>query len=400
MIQLADKQSCTGCCACSNICPKQAISMVGDEEGFRQPSINLDKCIECKLCMKTCPQIQSEFKLNKKPDKCYALYSYKYQRNGSSGGAFSAIADAVLEQGGVVFGAAFDKDLKLRHIGVERKEDMQPLRGSKYVQSYIGDSFKDVRKFLRAGRLVLFSGTPCQIDGLNHFLSNRKYENLITVDVTCHGVPSQKAFDRWINDIQVHNGKVTAFNFRKLDGWSIVPRAKLSNGKFIPLRYGLEVYMWAFYEGFLFRNCCYHCPYASVNRPADITLADFWGVGNYGVKFKPDQTHGISLVLANNEKGQKVISSLKDVYLEPRQLSEALNEQHNLKAPSSRPEGRDNSALDFVSDMSMIDFGSKYHLLPENKIKYLISARMKDYMIDHGIFDVLKNMTNKIKAKL
>lgn len=396
MIQLADNKTCTGCSACVNICPKQAIDMFPDNEGFLQPVINTDKCIECELCMKTCPLLQKELTVNTSPLSVFACISNVYQRNGSSGGAFSAIAKYVLDNKGVVLGAAFDSDMKLRHISVDKEQNMQPLRGSKYLQSMIGNSYKQVKELLRQNRLVLFSGTPCQIAGLNSFLKNKRYDNLITVDLTCHGVPSQKAFDRWMQDVEKKYDKVIDLKFRKLDGWSIVPRVALANHKHVSLRYDLEAYMWAFYEGFLFRKCCYDCKFATVNRPADITLADFWGIGNYGVEFKPNQTHGVSLVLANDEKGKNVLSQLKDVYLEKRTLDEALHEQHNLKEPSARPSGRETSALDFVSDMPLLDFAAKYGLLPRNKAKYLFMSKIKDCLIDWGAFDVLKNMINKL----
>lgn len=399
MIILADETHCTACTACSNICPHQAISFKQNEEGFFFPIINSERCIECRLCTKVCPQLNTvSFINNQCKTQCFAAYSYAYQKNGSSGGMFSAIADYVLKEKGIVWGASFDENLQLRHVAVHKEEDMQPLRGSKYLQSDLGNTFHKVRESLNNGKLVLFSGTPCQVAGLNSYLRNRRYPNLITIDVVCHGVPSQKTFDYWMQQVQLKEGFVCGFQFRKLDGWSIIPRMLTNKKKKVVLRYDSEVYMWAFYEGLLFRECCYQCKYANLNRPSDITLADFWGIGNYGRKFIPSQTHGISLVLANSNQGNDLINALSiNSYIEQRELDEALHEQHNLKEPSKRPIGRDMSVKDFTSGMSLLDFAKKYKLLPPNKYRYLINSKLKDLLIDFGVFDLIKEISNKIK---
>lgn len=164
MIQLADNKSCTGCACCHNICSHNAISMQEDSEGFLQPVIDRDKCVECGLCMQRCPELGHA--PLPESSSCHAAYSHSFQRNGSSGGMFSAIADYILENGGVVYGAAFDDKLQLRHIAVDKKEDMQSLRGSKYLQSCTGTIYKKIKRTLRNGRKALFVGTPCQVMGL------------------------------------------------------------------------------------------------------------------------------------------------------------------------------------------------------------------------------------------
>ncbi|MDM8240785.1 Coenzyme F420 hydrogenase/dehydrogenase, beta subunit C-terminal domain [Phocaeicola barnesiae] len=400
MIHLASLEECTGCSVCLQVCPHQAITMVEDNEGFMQPEIDKNKCIECGLCVKKCPQLTNNLRNNKTSSTCYAAYSYIYQKNGSSGGMFSAIANYILKNKGIVYGAAFNENLKLKHIGVMSETEMQPLRGSKYVQSDLNHTFKEVKKHLENNTLVLYSGTPCQIDGLLSFLGKKEYNNLITIDLICHGVPSQKAFDKWIQEISKKIGDIKEFQFRKLDGWSTVPRVTTKNGKILSLRYDMEAYMWAFYKGYLFRKCCYNCKYANINHPADITLADFWGIGNYGTVFKPDQTHGISLVLTNSTKGEEVINSLNNIYIEKRALSEALNEQHNLKEPSFKPKVRDTSAIDFISEMSLLEFSKKYKLLPRHKRIYIITCKIKDTLIDYGFFDIIKELKNKVKRKI
>ena len=394
MIELADKKNCTACSACINICPKNAISFIGDDEGFNQPYINTNLCIECGLCVKTCPKF-STHKIKNQPIKCYAAYSYKYQKKSSSGGIFSAITDYILKKNGVIYGAAFDNELQLIHKRVTKLEDMPPLRGSKYLQSNLTRTFQLIKQDLKESKLVLFSGTPCQIAGLQHFLNGYRINNLITIDLVCHGVPSQKAFDKWIESIKKY--PIQDFQFRKLDGWSMIPKVLFTNGKEEILRYDKEVYMWAFYKGYLFRPCCYTCEYANTNRIGDITLADFWGIGKYNKKFKPRKSNGISLVLANTSKGIDILTNIREtIYIEERELSEALHEQDNLKNPFPYPKDRTTSAKDFISDMSLLDFGKKYHLLPRNKYKYLIMSKIKNTLIELGCFNYLKEIFSKL----
>lgn len=396
MIQLADKKSCTGCACCYNICNHNAIMMQEDMEGFLQPIVNQETCVECGLCLQRCPE------LNKislpESSNCYAAYSHQFQRNGSSGGIFSAIANYILENEGIVYGAAFDAKFQLHHIAVDKKEDMQPLRGSKYLQSNIGSIYKPIKATLHKGRKVLFVGTPCQVMGLRSYLGH-DYINLITIDLICHGVPSQISFDKWIKTIETAKGHIEGFSFRKLDGWSTPPRY-IKNNKEKPLRYNYEVYMWAFYKSYLFRESCYQCKYANLNRPGDITLGDFWGIGTHEIPFKQSQRYGISLVLSNTDKGYQMLEKIKDnCYLEKRTFKEAIADQHNLKYPSSRPTERNSSVLDFNSDMTLLEYGKKYHLLPKHKYLYLIESCIKDCMIDWGIFDIIKEFFYKIKVQ-
>ena len=395
MIKLADKKDCTGCSACVNICPKNAISFINDVEGFNQPCIDTKLCIECGLCVNTCPKLTTKKIIKKQPIKCYAAYSYKYQKKSSSGGIFSAITDYILDKNGVIYGAAFDNNLQLVHKRVTKAEDMPPLRGSKYLQSNLTGIFKLIRKDLKDNNLVLFCRTPCQIAGLQQYLHGFGTNNLLTIDLICHGVPSQKAFDKWINAIRKY--PIKEFQFRKLDGWSITPKVLFTNGEKEILKYDKEVYMWAFYKGYLFRQCCYTCEYANTNRIGDITLGDFWGIGNYNKKFKPRKINGISLVLANSTKGIEMLTNIKEtIYIEERTLTEALHEQDNLKTPSKYPKDRTTSAKDFISNMSLLDFGKKYNLLPRNKYKYLIKSKVKKALIDLGCFEYIKYFFHKL----
>lgn len=402
MITLAKKSDCTGCKACSNVCAQNAISFPVDDEGFGYPIIDINKCVECGLCQNVCPQLHLE-EIEWKPEpKCYASFSYKHQREGSSGGVFSALADFILDHGGFIYGAVFDENYNLYHTGSNRLDEVALMRGSKYLQSDIKETFKEVRRHLINNEWVLFTGTPCQIDGLNFFLRHKSYGTLITADVICHGVPSQGAFSRLIDNLKsLHGSSIENFRFRKLDGWSMQCRF-LINGTEKSLKYDMDTYMQAFYKGYLFREGCYRCKYAQVNRCSDITLADFWGIGSNGKAFRKSVTHGISLVLGNTPKGNNILKEMseKEIFLQERSLEEGVSGQHNLKSPSPRPGYRCDSAKDFINMPSFMDYAIKYNLLPKHKYKYFVTKAIKDKFVDWGVFDMAKGIFTQIKNRL
>lgn len=201
MPQLAKQDRCTGCMACMNICPKGAITFVDDKEGFLQPKIDQSKCIDCNLCEKTCPEMATQFHWNEEPPAVYAGWNKLDRRISSSGGAFSSIARFVIERGWAVYGATLDDKLNCRHIEVDTVEGLGRIRGSKYIQSSIGLTFKAVKKNLQADRYVLFSGTPCQVSGLLSYLK-KDYPKLITMDLVCHGVPSNTLFKKYVEKLE------------------------------------------------------------------------------------------------------------------------------------------------------------------------------------------------------
>ena len=214
---LANKIDCTGCAACMNSCARSAIQMVADEEGFLVPIVDNDKCVECKLCEKSCPVITKTSNTNTSQPKAYAVWNEIDRCVSSSGGAFSSFARYVLKKGGAVFGAAFDTNLHCHHINVTTIEGLDALRGSKYVQSEIGDTYKEIKIVLKDDKYVLFCGTPCQVAGLKAFL-RKDYEKLITLDLVCHGVPSDFVFQAYKSKISTRLagiGKVDGFEFRR-----------------------------------------------------------------------------------------------------------------------------------------------------------------------------------------
>lgn len=307
---IQEKRNCTGCHACANICPQACISMRGDDEGFLYPKVDYDRCIRCGKCIDVCP-IFHEPERNDDPIAfaCINIDDDKRMRS-SSGGIFTLLAEEVLACGGVVFGAAFDDSFVVRHRLVESIEDIPVLQGSKYVQSIIGDSFCQVKVYLDKDRMVLFSGTPCQIAGLKCFLE-KDYEKLIAVDIVCHGVPSPSVWRKYIEFREHKAGScVTGIRFRdKSKGWKDYSVAFLfENGKEYRRIFRKDIYMIVFLKNAVLRPSCYHCQFKGINRCSDITLADFWGVVHVCENFDDDK--GTSLVLSHSNTGKKMLERL------------------------------------------------------------------------------------------
>lgn len=287
MINIVDKSLCSGCHACMSVCPKFAITMQKDNEGFLYPIVDENKCIGCDLCDKSC-QVLNPITNENEPIVAYACNNLNdaVRMQSSSGGIFSLIAEWIISQNGVVFGAGFDDELNVVHMAVDNTNDLSKLRGSKYVQSVIGDSYIQTKELLDAGIKVLFSGTPCQIDGLLHFL-RKDYDNLYTLDIVCHGVPSPKVWKKYLEYQEILNGsslsKTKLPTFRsKEDGWIRFRSALFfENGNSYSMTHEKDLYMKAFLKNVSLRNSCFSCYSKSINRNSDITLADLWGGNIY-----------------------------------------------------------------------------------------------------------------------
>lgn len=367
-IQLSPYKECTGCAACAGACGKEAISFCEDTEGFFYPEIDYAKCVACHLCQKSCPVL---FPITPyKPGKCYAAWSLDkdIRTNSSSGGIFSELARSVLLSKGLVVGASLDDTTGIvYHRIIEQMTDLFLLQGSKYVQSIISvDILRKVKVALREGRLVLFTGTPCQIAGVVALTKNP--ENLFTMDIVCHGVPSPKWFRIIHGEVRQRIRGFVNYNFRKLSSWSGCSNVNVNvnvNGV-IENRdlYGLETcYQDAFLKGLLHRNNCYSCNYADTRRVADVTVADFWGIGSK-MSISDDHRLGCSLMLINSSKGEQLFESIKDrIYAELRDVDETIeagNEQ--LRRPSHRPYERETFYADAFS-MPLKHLIKKYRLV-------------------------------------
>ena len=359
-IELCAADDCTGCGACINSCAHEAIQMTCDLEGFMHPLINHDKCIGCGLCEKSCPILHNStlFSNNPAPETYVAwAKSNAIRCNSSSGGIFSVISDYILNNGGIVFGATMEPDHTVRHIAVSSNEDLNRLRGSKYVQSDINNTFKQAKHHLQQGGKVLFTGTPCQIAGLRQFL-RKEYDNLFLVDIFCHGVPPQRFLHETTELLpKARYDTSSEISFRDTNGW----RCIFQYGE-KTVRLNDDIYFMSFMKSLDFREGCYRCPFARLPRQGDLSIGDFWGIGKYTPFKGGDVSKGASCVLVNNDKGKRVWNAVKNtMFREERELSEAKIENPNIYRASTRPKERDTFFSDFKS-MSLKAFAKKYHL--------------------------------------
>lgn len=302
-------EDCCGCSACFNICPVQAITMQEDREGFKYPKIDERSCINCGKCEKACPVLHAETAGRTLHPAFYAVWNRQDEArlSSSSGGVFRVLAEDVLVDGGVVYGAAFDVHNRLRHVRAESADALVPLTGSKYVQSEIGTAFCQVRADLKNGRRVLFTGTPCQVAGLYAFLGGDD-ANLLTADVLCHGVPSPAVFERYLESLGV--GEKCRIEFRNKDnGWK---KYEVVVGDRVHETFRANAYMKGFLSNLYLRPSCASCRFVGCRRPGDLTLGDFWGAGNFRKRYDDDK--GTSLVLLNSPKARSIFQTLQDKF--------------------------------------------------------------------------------------
>lgn len=330
--EITANEKCFGCSACASICPKEAIIMIEREKGFFYPEVK-ESCIECKLCIQTCPA-NSEAHLPKPLSVSAAKNKdTKTLNESTSGGVFSLLARNILMIGGSVYGVAYDKNIVAKHIRITSMDGLNSLRGSKYVQSRIGDSFNQVHRDLQAGRQVLFSGTSCQCDGLIRFLKSKNADTslLLTVAVVCHGVPSPRLFKDHIAFIErERNKKIANYkNREKIHGWHEHNECIYYSDGTKEWRTKItQNFKDLFYLNAILRESCYTCPYAEMPTVSDITIGDFWGI-EY-LYPKQDDNNGMSLVFANSDKGKKCIEETEiNCRSFPITAEEALKYNHH-----------------------------------------------------------------------
>lgn len=338
MQQICKREQCTGCGACANACIHHAIDLKPDKCGYLYPVINNNICRDCGLCQRICP-------VNNPPEyqaieKCFAgtLKSDNELLSCSSGGVATAISRYFISIGGVVYGCSASNILHVQHIRVDIMEDIEKLKGSKYVHSDIGNTYIHVKEDLRRGKKVLFVGTPCQVAGLYSFLRT-KYDNLYTIDLVCHGVPSQKMLNDNISSNSVDNDVITFRIKQKVKNETRIVfglnRYNTMTGNSIFKPYHRDFYMFGFLRCLTFRVNCYFCSYAQNKRVGDITLCDFWGLSETA-GFELGK--GVSAILVTNKKGLKVVESVKDnLFIKEREIIEAMRWNNQLNNPSRKP---------------------------------------------------------------
>lgn len=303
--KVVDENKCTGCQLCYNVCDFDAIHIELSSEGFYVPRINFGKCSNCGKCFKYCP-IENEFSDYNETINVYAAKSNdeEIRMKSSSGGIFSELAKEILKQHGIVFGAAFNENNRLIHIDIDSKKDLTNLRGSKYLQSDINLSYKKVKNYLADGKKVMFVGTPCQASALRNYI--RGNDNLLIVDLVCHGVPSIKVFEKYLkyifNDEKIKN---IYFRDKQEEGWKNYYINLVGEESNFKKSHRKDPFLYGFLKNLYLNKICYNCPFSKIPRVSDITLGDFWGVNQ-----ELDDNKGTSLVIVNSNKGQQIIDAL------------------------------------------------------------------------------------------
>ncbi len=337
-----DILNCCGCRACAQRCPVGAIKFIENEEGFIYPSIDTQQCISCGLCKNVCNMLQPV--LYGEPQTGYAVYvkDRSLLRKSSSGGAFIALAKAVIADGGLVIGCVDDKDGMPMHTTAKTTEELAFMQGSKYAQSNMGTIYLETEKHLKEGVKVLFTGTPCQIAGLRAYLS-KPYSNLYCMDIICHGVPSRKLYREYLKWLgKQKKGKVVSYQFRSKikNNWSYTRRAEIKRRnnviKISEMTASLDPYCYSFLRGFICRESCYKCPYSRIERIGDITVGDFWGIDKtYPELYNQD---GVSAVIVNTAYGKELFEQVRDqLDVHPVEITKIQEHNGNLTAPTNRP---------------------------------------------------------------
>lgn len=373
-----DYEKCTGCGACVQRCPKQCISWTQREFGFRYPQIDKDACVNCGQCEKVCP-IDKALEVSAE-QKAYAAVHKDDEvlAKSTSGGAFTAIADAVFAQDGIVYGAAMLDGMQVKHIRTSGKDDFEGLRSSKYLQSDTGTTYQMVEQDLKQGKTVLYSGTPCQIDGLKNFLG-KDYENLYTVDIVCHGVGSQAYFDKYMDYARERYGKIKALRFRSKEyaGWSCGGVVVVDSSdclKKIPYRDFDNYYYSYFLSGDIYRKSCYSCKYANTNRVGDFTLGDYRGVEALNLPLQTE--NGCSLLLVNNRHAMQLLDEIESLDRVETTVEQAAHCNKQLNAPSKLMDSRQNRIGEYES-MSGQQIQKEYL---KNHRKTVVKGQLKALM--------------------
>lgn len=349
-----NKRACSACSACLAVCPKQAIRMQPDENGFLYPQIDEARCVGCGLCERVCAYQHGPKRASDKETYAAAAQDADLVRS-ASGGVFASLAQAVLAQGGVVYGCAMEREdgrLVVRHVAVTALQELPRLKGSKYVQSEIGTIYRDVQEQLNAGKTVLFSGTPCQAAGLRGFL-RKAYDNLFVVDIVCHGVPSLQFFRDYLRLTEEKcGGRIVDFRFRdKSAGWKLHGCMTIEtadgHAKSVCFEPEESSYYQMFLNSYTYRENCYSCPYAGENRPGDVTIGDFWCIdlvhpevlAQQGGRF--DEQKGVSCLIINSARGRELLARYgQGIAREPSSYEQAARYNAQLTRPSVLKEER------------------------------------------------------------
>lgn len=391
-----DSLTCFGCSACLGICPTGAISLVADSEGFQIPRIDEKKCILCGKCGKVCPSIHKwKNTLAKKTDKI-EIFSFqnrnlKILEKSTSGGLFRAAADRMLDMGGLVCGCIIDDRMAVKHAITDNPKIVDRMMGSKYVQSDMNTCFCKINQYLKNGKNILFSGTSCQVHGLINYLNYNctKQDNLICMDLICHGVPSPKVFNDFLHFYEeVAGTEIIDYKFRsKKYGWGIglgdknyINTVYRSDNQVDDLSYCGQLWKNIFFSNYCIRNCCYCCSYACVQKPADISVGDFWGIEKQNTG--ADWSKGCSMVIPQTEKGFDFFRTLEaDIDKMPNGFK-AAQMQNRLFSSVNKPDNRDAFWKIYQSESFKVVAKQFFRFNGYYKTKYALREFMTNYGIE------------------
>ena len=388
MIEIKDKSLCCGCRACENICPKNCITMINDESGFIFPNVDKNRCINCNLCDSVCPIINNDLNEIKYG---YVSYSKNINREkGSSGGMFPELAEYIIKTDGIVYGAYFDKNLKLKCKGINELNNISLLTKSKYLQCDMENKYKEIFENLESGKIVLFVSTPCYCQALKNYLK-KDYDNLYLVDFVCHGVPNQKLFDKNIEWYKKSNFEIKKYDFRDNEHnincsrvFKIESDKKVKKGTFMEDPY--YYYYCCYYISL--RESCYNCNFAVSKRCSDITIGDFHNPKILGME--KERLKGFSSLLINTEKGKRLFENIKDnLKLINLPLETIIKSNGALLVPTPKPSNTENFRKDF-GRLSYEELMKKYGF-------YSIKTRLKRNY--YKLPNVIQNVIRKILIK-
>ncbi len=382
MQMICEQEICTGCGMCVNVCPNSAISMKEGKNGFVFPVIDESLCCDCGLCAKKCPA-----KEEKHEDSTYKYIYAGWNKNrktrdrSTSGGIFYLLASSIIKSGGAVAGVRWSDGFSAEHCMAENEEGISAFFGSKYVQSDTGYIYKQTEEYLKNGKWVLFSGTPCQVRALQSYLG-KEYEKLVTVDLVCHGVPSQQSLNRFLSEINNQNKEITNIGFRcKAPYWDYsYVRVDFKDGEPYKKPNIEDPFFTSFNIGYLLRESCHTCRYAVMYRYGDITLSDFWGYTPKNFKMK-GFLRGVSMIMINSDKGKKLFDSIKDsVIYEQATEQEAKDANMSLTTTAAYTppkEKTDGFWLDYNQGLTMDELRKKYIPKPFTMPNLLWLRRLK-----------------------
>lgn len=394
MIDINDKSQCCGCWACYNACPKHCIEMIEDEEGFRYPHVNKKGCIDCGLCEKVCPLKQQQLDDTLPESFVVQQKDAEVLRNSTSGGFFTAISKWAIAKGGVVFGAAFDEDMELRHSYSETLEGCKRFCGSKYVQSLIGDCYAQAKNFLAQGRVVVFSGTPCQVAGLYHFLRGRKYDWLVTVDLVCHGTPSPLLLRKYLSYHSFLVGskavdyrsrdKYYGYNYSTATIWYADKGKEYHKGK------DSDMMLRFYFNDLCSRPSCYKCHFKTINRVSDITIFDCWDAPSVAPEFS---SKGATNVFVHTQHGREIFEQINDDFIwAVSNIDEIISRDGVMIKHFVTPNPK---RTEFFQDLNALPLVDVEHKYLDCSLKRRVITCIKPLMYRLGVFDLYMKMKTK-----